>query len=61
MEMACGFFNSSEGSVPFNYLSLPVGADLRKIVKWEPLLGKLKGKFNFWARKCNFRRSDCTS
>jgi len=34
MDMACSFLHCSQGSIPFRYLGLPVGANHRKSVTW---------------------------
>lgn len=46
MEMACNFLNCSRGSVPFNYLGLPVGANGRSMSTWEPLVETLSRRLN---------------
>jgi len=51
MEMACNFLNCSKGSIPFNYLGLPVGANGRSFATWEPLVEKLNRKLNAWGHK----------
>jgi len=38
MERVCDFLNCYEGTIPFNYLRLPVGANSSKLSTWEPLL-----------------------
>ena len=40
-EMVCEFLNCSEGSLPFKYLGLPVGANSRRCDTWQPLLDLL--------------------
>lgn len=37
--------------VLFVYLGIPVGANPRKKVTWEPLITKLKGKLSSWKQK----------
>lgn len=51
MEMTCNFFHYSEGSIPFTYLDLSVGANSRKLFTWEPLLEKLRNRLNSWRNK----------
>jgi len=51
MDMACNFLNCSEGSIPFKYLDLPVGADSRSMSTWEPLVKSISGKLNSWGYK----------
>jgi hypothetical protein len=42
MDMACSFLNCRQGSVPFMYLGLPVGANPRRVATWEPLVEQLR-------------------
>lgn len=51
MEMACNFMNCREGSLPFKYLGLPMGANPKKMGTWEPLIESLKKKLNSWGNK----------
>jgi len=51
MEAACRFLHCSEGSVPFNYLGLPVGASSKKLSTWEPMLEQLRNILNSWGSK----------
>jgi len=51
MGMACDFLNCSQGSLPFKYLGLPVGANPRSLATWEPLVNLLTGKLNSWGHK----------
>jgi hypothetical protein len=51
MEAACRFLNCREGSLPFNYLGLPVGANAKKVSTWEPMLEKLRKRLNAWGSK----------
>lgn len=43
MYLAC-----SIGLIPFKFLSIPVGANLRKIFTWKPVLEALKLKLSLW-------------
>lgn len=36
MIMACDFLNCSQGSIPFSYLGLPVGANPGRVATWDP-------------------------
>jgi len=51
MEMACNILNCSEGSLPFKYLGLPMGANPRSAVTWEPLVEHLGRRLNSWGHK----------
>jgi hypothetical protein len=51
LEMACNFLNCTEGSLPFNYLGLPIGANSRRLSTWEPLLEHVVKRLNLWGNK----------
>jgi hypothetical protein len=51
VKLACMFLNCKSGVVPFKYLGLPVGANLRRISTWEPLIVFLKNRLSSWGRK----------
>jgi len=51
MEMACNFLNCSEGSLPFKYLGLPVGANPRSSETWVPLVEHLGRRLNSWGHR----------
>ena len=51
MEAACRFLNCREGTLPFNYLGLPVGANSKKVSTWEPMLEKLRTRLNAWGSR----------
>lgn len=51
MDMACTFLNCSQGSLPFKYLGLPVGANPGSFSTWEPMLKTLHGRLNSWGHK----------
>ena len=51
MEGACRFLHCKEGSTPFTYLGLPVGANPKKLSTWEPMLSKLRNRLNSWGNK----------
>ncbi|GAU48539.1 hypothetical protein TSUD_282910 [Trifolium subterraneum] len=38
LDIGCSFLNCKRGEVPFKYLGLPVGANPRRLITWEPLL-----------------------
>jgi len=48
IEAACRFLHYREGSMPFNYLGLPVGVNPKKLSTWEPMLLKLRNRLNSW-------------
>ena len=51
MEMACEFLGCSEGTLPFKYLGLPIGANHRSAMCWEPLLEHMTKRLNSWGNK----------
>lgn len=51
MEAACRFLHCREGSIPFVYLGLPVGANPKKFSTLEPMLVKLRNRLNSWGSK----------
>lgn len=51
MVMACNFLNCNEGSIPFKYLGLPVGANPRSLTTWEPLLEHISSRLNSWGNR----------
>ncbi|KAK2415745.1 hypothetical protein QL285_038202 [Trifolium repens] len=51
MEMACTFLNCREGSIPFKYLGLPIGANPKSEVTWKPLLDNLRKRLFSWRNK----------
>lgn len=51
MDLTCNFLNCSEGSIPFKYLGLPVGANPGSMSTWEPLVESISGKLNSWGHK----------
>jgi hypothetical protein len=36
------------GKIPFLYLGLPIGGDLRRFVFWEPVVARLKNRLSGW-------------
>jgi len=48
MDLACNFLNCSEGSIPFKYLGLPVGANPGRMSTWDPLVESISRKLNSW-------------
>jgi len=48
MKTACDFLNNNEGSLPFKYLGLPVGANTNALSTWKPHLEHLKNRLNVW-------------
>jgi hypothetical protein len=56
MRVASVFLNCGVGSVPFKYLGLPVGANIRRQTTWEPLLNSLRKRLGGWKnRHVSFR------
>lgn len=51
MDMACNFLNCNEGTLPFKYLGLPVGANPSRMSTWDPLLEHVSSRLNSWGNK----------
>ena len=51
IDIACNFLNYKRGGIPFNYLGLPVGANVRKFSTWESLVEKVKRRLINWGNK----------
>jgi len=51
MESTCRLLHCKDGSLPFNYLGLPVGANLRKLATLEPMLVNLRNGLDSWGTK----------
>jgi hypothetical protein len=51
MSLVSTFLNCKIGVVPFKYLGLPVGANPRWMVTWEPLLEALRKRLSTWGNK----------
>jgi len=43
--------NCKVGSLPFVYLSLPIGGNARRLICWEPLLNRIKFRLSMWNSK----------
>jgi hypothetical protein len=51
MCLASTFLNCRMGSIPFNYIGLPVGANSRRVATWEPLIQSLRNKLGSWTNR----------
>jgi len=51
MDMACDFLNCSEEVISFIYFGLPVGANVKKMSTWEPMLTQLRNRLNLCSNK----------
>jgi hypothetical protein len=51
MVPACTFLNCRQGSIPFKYLGLPIGANPRNELTWAPLLEQLRKRLFSWRNK----------
>jgi hypothetical protein len=51
MRLASVFLDSRIGSVPFKYLGLPVGANIRRASTWDPLVNSLRKRLDGWANR----------
>jgi hypothetical protein len=51
LRLAAAFLNSRVGSVPFKYLGHPVGANIRRMATWDPLISSLRKRLGSWSNK----------
>jgi hypothetical protein len=51
MRLASTFLNCRVSSLSFKYLGLPVGANPRRAVTWEPLITSLRKRLGGWSNK----------
>ncbi|MCI37150.1 putative non-LTR retroelement reverse transcriptase [Trifolium medium] len=51
LAMASNFLNCRIGRTSFKYLGLPVGANLRKMSTWMPMLNVIRGRLGSWGHK----------
>jgi hypothetical protein len=51
LEVACTFLNCRQGSIPFKYLGLPIGANPRNESTWNPILEHLQNRLFTWHNK----------
>ncbi|XP_071688703.1 uncharacterized protein [Rutidosis leptorrhynchoides] len=48
-------FKCKIGSLPFNYLGLPIGANMKKLCSWKPVIDKFEKRLSDWkARMVSF-------
>lgn len=48
VDLAADFFNCRSGALPFRYLGLPVGANLRSILTWKPIIVSMEKPLVRW-------------
>ena len=41
-------FGCSESSLPITFLGIPLGANLRRVSTWRPIIAKIEKKLNEW-------------
>ncbi|XP_071720783.1 uncharacterized protein [Rutidosis leptorrhynchoides] len=41
-------FECNTGSLPFNYLGLPIGANMKKLCSWQPIIDKFEKHLSDW-------------
>jgi hypothetical protein len=51
LNIACSFLKCKQGSLPFSYLGLPVGANPRRYSTWSPLIDNLKKRLRSWGNR----------
>jgi hypothetical protein len=48
---ASSVMNCRKGSIPFIYLGLPIGGDLRKLSFWKPVVDHIVARLSSWNNK----------
>jgi len=48
---AASVMNCRRGSIPFVYLGLPIGGDLRKLSFWKPVVDRIEARLSSWHNK----------
>jgi hypothetical protein len=51
MDTACMFLNCRQGTIPFKYLGLPIGANPRSENTWNPLIDLLRKRLFSWRNR----------
>jgi len=51
MAIGCNFLKCKRGGMPFNYLGLPMGANMRKFSTRDPLVEKVERRLINWGNK----------
>lgn len=51
MQLAAGFLNYKVAEIPFKYLDLPVGANLRRASTWQPMIDSLVKRLCSWKNR----------
>ncbi|CAK8534793.1 unnamed protein product [Lathyrus sativus] len=51
LEVASNFLSCATTSLPFNFLGIPIGANPRRKITWEPLVTKIRNKLSLWRGK----------
>ncbi|XP_071694378.1 uncharacterized protein [Rutidosis leptorrhynchoides] len=48
-------FGCKVGALPFTYLGLPIGANMKKLDSWKPVIDKFEKRLSYWkARSVSF-------
>ena len=50
-QQAASFLNCSLMSIPFVYLGIPIGANLRRCELWDPIINKCERKLAKWKQR----------
>ncbi|QHO37630.1 Putative ribonuclease H protein [Arachis hypogaea] len=48
VELACKMLGCKNGSLPMNYLGIPLGANPRRIETWKPVIRKVEDRLKGW-------------
>ncbi|KAJ0546413.1 putative reverse transcriptase zinc-binding domain-containing protein [Helianthus annuus] len=44
--------NCSKGKLPFNFLGLTIGANMKRVKNWKPVIDKFNSKLSAWKANC---------
>ena len=51
IQILAGRLHCRKGALPFQYLGLPIGARLRSLAFWDPVVDKFEKKLSTWKTK----------
>ncbi|XP_076922813.1 uncharacterized protein LOC143584705 [Bidens hawaiensis] len=51
VDRMASLYNCKFGSLPFPYLGFTVGANMRRIVNWKPVIARFHSKLSSWKAK----------
>lgn len=51
LALGAGFLNYKRGSLPFNYLGLPIGENPRRVSTWDYMIQVIRGRLQSWQHR----------